>query len=105
MTRRHLGPASPSGAAAVFRKELVDALRDRRTLATVLLSSVLMGPLVLLLLSSLVASLESRAEQRVVVVQARAGSRALTRTADPFRPGSPTREPFLCPHPPSRNQT
>ena len=69
MTRRHLGTAGAAGAAAVFRKELVDALRDRRTLATVLLSSVLMGPLVLLLLSSLVASLESRAEQRVVVVQ------------------------------------
>ena len=52
----------------VFRKELVDALRDRRTLLTVLVSSVLMGPLVLLAISGLVASLESNAERREVVV-------------------------------------
>ena len=51
----------------VFVKEWVDALRDRRTLATVLLSSVAMGPLVLALVSSLVGSLEKRAEARVVV--------------------------------------
>mgnify|MGYP001572586283 CR=1 FL=1 len=54
--------------ATVFRKELVDALRDRRTLLTVLVSSVLMGPLVLLAISALVSSLESSAEQREVVV-------------------------------------
>ncbi len=52
----------------IFRKEIVDALRDRRTLLTVLISSVLMGPLVLLAISALVASLESNAEQREVVV-------------------------------------
>lgn len=52
----------------IFRKELSDALRDRRTLLTVLVSSVLMGPLVLLAISGLVASLESQAEQRVVSV-------------------------------------
>ena len=55
----------------VFRKEIVDALRDRRTLATVLISSVLMGPLVLLSISGLVASLEANAEQREVVVAGR----------------------------------
>ena len=54
-------------ALTVYRKEIVDALRDRRTLATVLLSSVLMGPLVLALLSGLVASMEERADKRVVV--------------------------------------
>jgi sodium transport system permease protein len=59
--------AFASGAWAVFRKEIVDALRDRRTLMTVLLSSVAVGPLVLVLLSGLVAQLEERAEQRVVV--------------------------------------
>ena len=53
----------------IFRKEIVDALRDRRTLLTVLISSVLMGPLVLLAISGLVASLESNAEQREVVVE------------------------------------
>lgn len=56
-------------AWTVFRKELLDALRDRRTLMTVLLSSVAMGPLVLVLLSSLVSNLERRAEAREVLVQ------------------------------------
>lgn len=55
-------------AWTVFAKEWVDALRDRRTLAVVLLSSVLMGPLVLVALSSLLASFESRAERREVVL-------------------------------------
>ena len=54
--------------ATIFRKEIIDALRDRRTLLTVLISAVLMGPLVLLALSALVASLEANAEQREVVV-------------------------------------
>ena len=52
----------------IYRKELVDALRDRRTMLTVLASSVLMGPLVLLAISGLVATLEANAEQREVVV-------------------------------------
>ena len=55
-------------AWTVYRKEIIDALRDRRTLLTVLMSSVLMGPLVLVAISALVASLESRAELREVVV-------------------------------------
>ena len=38
-----------SKAWVVFRKELIDALRDRRTLVMVLLSSVAIGPVVLLL--------------------------------------------------------
>ncbi|MDP9045084.1 MAG: ABC transporter permease subunit [Pseudomonadota bacterium] len=52
----------------VYLKELRDALRDRRTLITVFASSVLMGPLVLLAISGLVASLEASADQREVVV-------------------------------------
>ena len=56
-------------ALTVYRKEIRDALRDRRTLLTVLFSSVLMGPLVLVAISMLVASLESRAELREVVVE------------------------------------
>ncbi|MEN9543425.1 MAG: hypothetical protein RLZZ598_258 [Pseudomonadota bacterium] len=56
-----------AGAWSVLKKEFIDALRDRRTLAVVLLSSVAMGPLVLVLLSGLVSSLETRAERRVVV--------------------------------------
>ena len=57
-----------TGAWTVFVKEWIDALRDRRTLVVVLLSSVLMGPLVLVALSGLMASFESRAEQREVVL-------------------------------------
>ena len=57
-----------STAAAVFRKELVDALRDRRTLLVVLLSGVLMGPLVLIALSSLVGEIEAHAERRLLLV-------------------------------------
>ncbi|MCZ2290790.1 MAG: ABC transporter permease subunit [Burkholderiales bacterium] len=52
----------------VFRKELLDALRDRRTLAVVLLSSVAIGPLVLVLLSTLVADAERRADARELLV-------------------------------------
>ena len=56
-------------AWTVFRKELVDALRDRRTLIIVLLSSVAIGPLVLFLISTLVSNIEKRAEAREIVVQ------------------------------------
>ena len=55
-------------AWTVFCKELVDALRDRRTLVTVLLSSVLMGPLVLVLVSTLISGIEKRAEARELLV-------------------------------------
>ena len=58
-----------AGVLTVFRKELTDALRDRRTLLTALLSSVAIGPLVLVLISVLVAGVEKRAEAREVVVQ------------------------------------
>lgn len=58
-----------SAAWIVFCKELLDALRDRRTLLMVLLSSVAIGPLVLVLISSLVAGVEKRAEARELLVQ------------------------------------
>jgi len=48
----------------VFRKELLDALRDRRTLLMVVLSSVAIGPVLLVALSALVADIEARAEAR-----------------------------------------
>lgn len=57
-----------AAAWPVYLKELLDALRDRRTLLVVLLSSVAIGPLVLVLISSLVAGIEARAEARQVVV-------------------------------------
>ncbi|MDO9284631.1 MAG: ABC transporter permease subunit [Aquabacterium sp.] len=56
--------ASLAAAWQVFRKELIDALRDRRTLLMVLLSSVAIGPLLLVALSALVADFEARAEAR-----------------------------------------
>jgi sodium transport system permease protein len=53
------------GAAwVVYLKELKDALRDRRTLLMVLLSSVAIGPLLLVALSALVADFEARADAR-----------------------------------------
>lgn len=55
-------------AAVVFRKEWIDAMRDRRTLLVVLLSSVALGPLLLVALSSLVSTLERQADQREVLV-------------------------------------
>ncbi len=58
-----------AGAWVVYLKELVDALRDRRTLTVVLLSSVALGPLVLVLVSQLMSGVEKRAEARVLVVQ------------------------------------
>ena len=50
----------------VFRKELADALRDRRTWMVVLVSSILAGPLSLLLLSRFVASVEENVARREV---------------------------------------
>lgn len=57
-----------STVVSVFRKELIDAVRDRRTMLVVLISGVLMGPLILVAISGLVASMEARAEKRVIYV-------------------------------------
>ena len=66
-----------AAAWIVYLKELTDALRDRRTLFMVLLSSVAIGPLVLVLVSTLVAGIEKRAEARVVVAQGMAHAPSL----------------------------
>ncbi|WP_457417800.1 ABC transporter permease [Roseateles sp. P5_E7] len=52
----------------VFTKELADALRDRRTLLRILIPALLMGPLLLMALSGLIASFEERADKREVAV-------------------------------------
>jgi sodium transport system permease protein len=52
----------------VFAKELRDALRDRRTLLLVLLSSVALGPLMLVGLSGLLGQIEKQAEARDVEI-------------------------------------
>jgi len=57
-----------SAFGIVFAKELRDALRDRRTMLMVLLSSVAMGPLMLVLMSVLFSDLEKSAESREIQV-------------------------------------
>ena len=54
--------------AVVLVKEVVDALRDRRTLLRLMIPAVLTGPLLLLAISGLISSLEERAERREVMV-------------------------------------
>lgn len=61
--------AAFAAVRTVAGKELLDAWRDRRTLWTVLASAVAVGPLVLVLLSALLADLEQRAQAREVWVQ------------------------------------
>ena len=51
----------------VLCTEWRDALRDRRTLLTLLLSAVLMGPLMLVAVSALVADLETQADARALM--------------------------------------
>jgi sodium transport system permease protein len=55
-------------AVTVFRKELKDAVRDRRTWLIVLITSILAGPLTLFLLSIFIASVEEGAAKREVYV-------------------------------------
>jgi sodium transport system permease protein len=57
-----------ASALVVYVKEVTDAMRDRRTLAVVLVSSVLMGPIVLVALSAFIATFEEHAEKREVMV-------------------------------------
>src|SRR5689334_2152179 len=52
-----------SAAAIIFAKEVIDALRDRRTLLLTLFGSVLSGPLVLMLLFKLISTEIDRADQ------------------------------------------
>ncbi len=61
----------------MYLKEVVDALRDRRTLAVVLVSSVLLGPLLLIALSAVLTSFETRAERREVYVDGAAQAPSL----------------------------
>ena len=64
-------------AAVVFGKELKDALRDRRTWIVVLVSSLLAGPVSLLLIASFVSSAEESAARREVIVANLAAAPAL----------------------------
>ena len=59
--------SNPAAMWTVFVKELKDALRDRRTLMVVFFTSIAIGPLMLVLLSSLMGKYEKRAEAREIV--------------------------------------
>ena len=52
----------------VLCKEVSDAMRDRRTLLRLMIPAVLMGPLLLLAVSSMISSLEARADKREIMV-------------------------------------
>ncbi|MEG1833181.1 MAG: ABC transporter permease subunit [Burkholderiaceae bacterium] len=59
-------------AWVVYRKELTDTLRDRRTWMVVLLTSMVAGPLSLLLISTMVSDIEAAIAKREVVIEGRA---------------------------------
>jgi sodium transport system permease protein len=50
----------------VFRKELVDALRDKRTLTAITLSTLIGAPLMLFVMSKFVTDIEAKADRRIV---------------------------------------
>jgi sodium transport system permease protein len=52
----------------VFKKEFLDIVRDVRALLTVSILSILAGPLLLLIISNVIANYEAKAERRVVVI-------------------------------------
>jgi sodium transport system permease protein len=62
-------PSLVDHVVIVFVKELIDAVRDRRTLLRLAVPALLMGPLMLVMLSTLIGQIETRAEQREVLVQ------------------------------------
>lgn len=51
----------------IFRKEMIDAVRDKRTVMVVLLSALLGVPLILFVLSEVLSQVESQEENRVVL--------------------------------------
>ncbi|ROH85326.1 ABC transporter permease [Pseudomethylobacillus aquaticus] len=57
------------GIRTVCAKELLDTLRDWRSLLLVILVTVLSGPLLLIMITNSLASFEARAERRIVLVQ------------------------------------
>jgi len=57
-----------STISTVFRKEFTDSMRDRRTLLTILITAIAMGPIFLLLMANFVSGLEERGTVRQVMV-------------------------------------
>jgi sodium transport system permease protein len=58
-----------NAAWIVFRKELADAIRDRRTWMVALFISLLSGPVVFLLVSNFVSGVEEKVARREVVIE------------------------------------
>lgn len=58
------GPGWRRSLWVVLRKELMDALRDRRTLLRTLVPMLCMGPLLIFALSAFIGSIEEQAERR-----------------------------------------
>ncbi len=52
---------------AIFRKELTDAMRDRRTLMMVLFSAILFVPLLLVIFSEVMSQVEAQEDKRTVM--------------------------------------
>jgi sodium transport system permease protein len=57
-----------STVSTVFRKEFTDSMRDRRTLLTILITAIAMGPIFLLLMANFVSGLAERGTVRQVMV-------------------------------------
>ena len=57
-----------SQLATVVKKEIVDAVRDRRVWLVVLVTALVSGPVTLLLVSKFMSDLKSKAEAREVLV-------------------------------------
>ncbi|MCU0940743.1 MAG: ABC transporter permease, partial [Burkholderiaceae bacterium] len=55
-------------ALTVFRKELADALRDRRSWMIAIVISMLSGPVIFALMSNFISGIEEKAAAREVVV-------------------------------------
>jgi sodium transport system permease protein len=53
---------------AVFRKEVVDGLRDRRTILTMLFTGIALGPIALLLMANYVSGLEEKSAAKQILV-------------------------------------
>ena len=68
-SRRRRGAAMIGTWWAVVRKELVDGLRDRRTILTMLFTGIALGPIALLLMANYVSGLEEKSEAKKVMVE------------------------------------
>jgi sodium transport system permease protein len=67
MNRSQLNPLATLWT--VFRKELIDAMRDRRTLMLMVGSFIVIGPLMMMFLSASISQLQNKNDRRQIYVQ------------------------------------